>query len=107
MYSPLALMVPPVALQVTAVLLVPVTVAVNCCVAPVASDAVAGVTDTAIAVEVDWFADDVEPVVPHPARVIRTAAQIVSRAACFTKYPRNSCPRAKPHTGSAQVLPYG
>ena len=39
--------VPPVADQVTAVLLLPVTVAVNCCVAPVWSDAEVGLMLTA------------------------------------------------------------
>jgi len=38
--------VPPVADQVTAVLLLPVTVAVNCCVAPVISEAVVGEIET-------------------------------------------------------------
>ena len=41
------MMVPPVAVQVTAVLLLPVTVAVNCCVAPVISEAVVGEMVTA------------------------------------------------------------
>ena len=40
--------VPPVADQVTAVLLLPVTVAVNCCVPPVCSDADVGLMLTAI-----------------------------------------------------------
>jgi len=46
--------VPPVADQVTAVLLLPVTVAVNCCVAPVISEAVVGemATETAVTVTV-------------------------------------------------------
>ncbi len=39
--------VPPVVVQVTAVLVVPVTVAVNCWVAPVESGAVPGASDTA------------------------------------------------------------
>jgi len=43
---------PPVADQVTAVLLLPVTVAVNCCVAPVISEAVVGEMVTATAVTV-------------------------------------------------------
>lgn len=38
--------VPPVAVQVTAVLLDPVTVAVNCCFAPVASDTEVGLSET-------------------------------------------------------------
>ena len=42
MYSPVLEIVPPVADQVTAVLLVPVTVAVNCRVAPVCMDAEVG-----------------------------------------------------------------
>ena len=48
------MIVPPVAVHVTAVLLVPVTVAVNCWVAPVCNDIVAGVTltDTAVTVTV-------------------------------------------------------
>ena len=48
-YRPLLETVPPVADQVTAVLLVPLTVAVNCCVPPVCSDAELGLmlTDTA------------------------------------------------------------
>ncbi len=46
-YSPLLLIVPgPAVLQVTAVLVVPWTVAVNCCVAPRITVAVAGVTVT-------------------------------------------------------------
>ena len=45
-YNPLALMVPPLALQVTAVLLVPVTVAVNCWVPPLGSDAAGGEMET-------------------------------------------------------------
>ncbi len=40
-------MVPPVADQVTAVFVVPVTVAVNCCVALVSSEADAGLIETA------------------------------------------------------------
>ena len=45
---------PPVVDQVTAVLLLPVTVAVNCCVAPVCSEAEVGLmlTDTAVTVTV-------------------------------------------------------
>ena len=39
-------MTPPVAAQVTAVLLVPVTVAVNCCVPPVTREAAIGLTLT-------------------------------------------------------------
>jgi len=38
--------VPPVAVQVTAVLLVPVTVAVNCCVAPVRIEVEVGLMET-------------------------------------------------------------
>ena len=46
--------VPPVADQVTAVLLLPVTVAVNCCVPPVCSEAEVGVMliDTRVTVTV-------------------------------------------------------
>jgi hypothetical protein len=55
-------MEPPLADQVTAVLLEPVTVAVNCCVPPVASEAEPGLTETATAwgavtvtvAEADW-----------------------------------------------------
>src|SRR5262249_37177956 len=43
---PAVVMVPPVAVQVTLVLTVPVTVAVNCCVPPANSAAVVGDTDT-------------------------------------------------------------
>ena len=46
-YRPLVEMVPAVAVQVTAVLLLPVTVAVNCCVALVESEAEPGESDTA------------------------------------------------------------
>jgi hypothetical protein len=46
-YRPVEETVPPVAAQVTAVLLLPVTLAVNCCVPPVVSDAVVGDTETA------------------------------------------------------------
>jgi len=45
---PLEETLPAVADQVTTVLLLPVTVAVNCCVAPAASDTEPGETDTAI-----------------------------------------------------------
>jgi len=41
------MIVPPVADQVTAVLLLPLTLAVNCCVPPVVSDADPGVMETA------------------------------------------------------------
>jgi hypothetical protein len=41
-------MVPPVTAQVTVVLLLPVTVAVNCCVAPTDKEAERGESDTAI-----------------------------------------------------------
>ena len=49
---PVVEIVPPVADQVTAVLLVPVTAAVNCCVPPVCSDAEVGLmlTDTSVTV---------------------------------------------------------
>ena len=49
-YRPLLETVPPVADQVTAVLLVPLTVAVNCCVPPVCSDAEVGLmlTETTV-----------------------------------------------------------
>ena len=46
-YSPTVVIVPPVAVQVTAVLVVPLTVAVNCCVPPVVSEAVVGLIATA------------------------------------------------------------
>ncbi len=44
---PLVDIVPPLADQVTPVLLVPVTVAANCCVAPVLTVAVLGLIETA------------------------------------------------------------
>ncbi len=46
-YRPLLLIVPPVAVQVTPVLAVPETVAVNCCVAPVDRAAMPGETPMA------------------------------------------------------------
>ena len=49
MYIPEGVMVPPVADQVTEVLLVPVTLAVNCCCLPAASEEVAGFTTTLMA----------------------------------------------------------
>jgi hypothetical protein len=49
-YKPELLIVPEVADQVTAVFVVPVTVAVNCCVPPVVSDAEVGEMETATAV---------------------------------------------------------
>jgi len=52
--------VPPLTLQVTAVFDVPVTVAMNCCVLPVATVAVAGTTETAIVVLV-WLAVPAQP----------------------------------------------
>ena len=45
MYKPELETVPPVAVQVTAVFDVPVTVAVNCCVADVCKDAEVGLTE--------------------------------------------------------------
>jgi hypothetical protein len=45
-YRPLLLMLPPEALQVTAVLVVPVTLAVNCLVAPVCREADRGEIET-------------------------------------------------------------
>jgi len=51
-YRPLVDIVPPVADQVTAVLLLPVTVAVNCCVPPAGRDAEPGAMDTATALTV-------------------------------------------------------
>ena len=45
-YSPLLDTVPPVADQVTDVFVLPVTVAVNCCVPPVCSEADVGLTLT-------------------------------------------------------------
>jgi hypothetical protein len=52
-YRPLARIVPPVAVQVTAVFVLPVTLAVNCCVPPVISEAEVGEIETATAVGVD------------------------------------------------------
>ena len=46
-YRPALEIVPPVANQVTAVFVLPVTVAVNCCVPPVCSDAEVGLMLTA------------------------------------------------------------
>lgn len=46
MYKPADEMLPPVAVHVTLVLLHPLTVAVNCCVPLVATDAVAGESKT-------------------------------------------------------------
>lgn len=46
-YRPEVDTLPPVALQVTDVFVVPVTVAENCCVPPVRSDADVGVIETA------------------------------------------------------------
>jgi hypothetical protein len=45
-YKPAELMVPPVADQVTALFVAPVTVAVNCCILPVESEAEVGDIDT-------------------------------------------------------------
>jgi hypothetical protein len=53
--------VPPLTLQVTAVFDVPVTVAMNCCVLPVVTVAVAGTTETAIAVPGAWLAVPAQP----------------------------------------------
>ena len=65
MYMPLPEMVPPVADQETPVLLVPVTVAVNCCVPPVCSAAEVGLTLTEITGAGCEAA--VDAVTPHPA----------------------------------------
>jgi hypothetical protein len=56
-YSPDVLIVPPVPDHVTAVLVEPVTVAVNCCVAPVCREAEAGVSETATGAETVTVAD--------------------------------------------------
>ena len=45
-YKPELEMVPPVALQVTAVFVVPLTVAVNCCIVPVCTEVELGLTAT-------------------------------------------------------------
>jgi hypothetical protein len=56
-YKPAEETVPPVADQVTAVLLEPETVTVNCCVPPVSSDEEAGVIETATEGETVTVAD--------------------------------------------------
>ena len=56
-YKPVAETVPPVVVQVTAVLLLPVTVALNCCVAPVWTEAEVGDTDTATGAETVTLAE--------------------------------------------------
>lgn len=64
-YSPplemLPFAAPPLTLQATAVFDVPVTVAVNCCVLPVATLAVAGTIETAIVVLGGWLAVPAQP----------------------------------------------
>lgn len=50
-YRPVLEIVPPVALQLTPVFVVPVTVAENCCVAPVRIEAEVGFTETEIGAE--------------------------------------------------------
>ncbi len=92
MYRPAEVMVPPVALQVTAVLVVPVMVTVNCWVAPGVSEAALGemlpVTG-GWAVEVDEFAVSglVAPVVPQPSSRFSARKATVAKASCFTVSP--------------------
>ena len=56
-YRPPVDTVPPLAVQVTAVLLLPVTVAVNCCVPPVCTEAEVGDTETATGAETVTLAE--------------------------------------------------
>ncbi len=56
-YSPAEVILPPVADQVTAVFVVPVTVAANCCVPLVCSEAEVGEMDTATVVAVVVLAE--------------------------------------------------
>jgi hypothetical protein len=86
---PLAEMVPPVADQVTLVLLEPVTVAVNCWVWPVCTLTEPGVTATATETEPAG-----EPDNEQPARESRSSEKMtrinlragVSKAACWVDF---------------------
>ncbi len=91
MYRPVEVMAPAVALQVTAVLLVPVMVTVNCWVAPGVSEAALGETVPVTAVcdeEVDEAdAGLVAPVVPQPSNTLSASEPIMASAICFTVSP--------------------
>lgn len=88
MNKPALVIVPPDAVQVTAVLLVPVTVAVNCWLPPVAI-CWAGETATVTGPEVEeveeLVAAEFDAVVPQPDKVIRTAMPMAIRTGCFTR----------------------
>jgi hypothetical protein len=88
-YNPVESMVPtaespppvPFTAQFTAVFVVPVTVAVNCCCSPRKTDAVAGATETVTEAGGGPFDDGEPPAVPHPAREMAKSAP--SRDAAF------------------------
>jgi hypothetical protein len=71
-YSPLLEMVPALAVHVTAVSVVPVTRAVNCCVVPARTDAVPGVTATFMLLV--WLSE-VEEKEPPPPQASEPAAE--------------------------------
>src|SRR6266852_628175 len=71
-YSPLELMVPPLAIQVTTVFELPVTVAVNCCVALICRLVDDGLTVTATDVTVSVAT----PLVTVPAALLTTTRKV-------------------------------
>jgi hypothetical protein len=66
-YIPLLVMLPPVADHETPVLLVPVTVAMNCCVSPVCSETELGLTATETGGGGGGSCEELDAVTPQPA----------------------------------------
>ena len=91
-YKPAEVMLPPLALQVTVVFVVPVIMAVNCCVAPGLREADAGEMLPVIIGWVDVVEEVVEagleaPVVPHPSRRLRARKPMMASADFLTVSP--------------------
>jgi hypothetical protein len=89
-YNPVGEIVPPVALQVTAVLEEPVTLAANCCDAPSTGEADVGVTATLTEEDGEFCEGDppeelVEP--PHPERAISKKSGETNPRTCHESLP--------------------
>lgn len=90
-YKPAEVMLPPLALHVTVVFVVPVMMTVNCCVAPGLREAEAGEMLPVIG-WVDVVEEVVEagleaPVVPHPSRRLRARKPMMASADFLTVSP--------------------
>src|SRR5216684_570067 len=104
-YSPLELMVPPLAIQVTTVFELPVTVAVNCCVAPVWRLAEAGliVIDTTGGVVVTVTAAEAFFVVS--ATLVAVTVNVPADAVAVYNPPAVMVPPVAVHVTDVFVLP--